>query len=238
MKKLLIATAFLITVSLSAQDIIYVISQYQVPRKDMSSFLELYDNYYGDIEFKSGGVVIDWIRIGNGDFNVRVGRYGDMNNWGIKTEMSKFEGPNFWTRTSQHITKYGPRYAGASAYRQGDGSKHNTRQKWNLKVENPQQFVKAFKTFLNDNKKVFGDRWISLSAYTVGNPGGATHSVTMSGESWMELEKVRAQVFANGTAEKFLNSRGKVEDVNNTLHRRMRHYNNERNKAKTYDDMW
>ena len=83
---------------------------------------------------------------------------------------------------------YGPRYAGTSVYRQGDGSKHNTRQKWNLKVENPQQFLKAFKAFLNDNKKVFGDRWISLSAYTVGNPGGATHSVTMSGESWMELE--------------------------------------------------
>ncbi|MCH1418094.1 MAG: hypothetical protein L7U68_06070, partial [Flavobacteriaceae bacterium] len=81
-------------------------------------------------------------------------------------------------------------------------------------------------------------RWISLSAYTVANPGGATHSVTMSGESWMELEKVRAQVFANGTAEKFFNSRGKVEDVNNALYRRMRHYNNERNKAKTYDDMW
>ena len=70
-----------------------------------------------------------------------------MNNWGIKTEIPEYEGPNFWTRTSQHITKYGPRYAGASAYRQGDGSKHNTRQKWNLKVENPQQFVKAFKTF-------------------------------------------------------------------------------------------
>ena len=238
MKKIFIATAFLISIC-------FVCSEYDLrnksissSRKDMSSFLELYDNYYGDIEFKSGGVIIDWIRVGNGDFNVRVGRYGDMNNWGIKTEMSEYEGPNFWTRTSQHITKYGPRYAGTSVYRQGDGSKHNTRQKWNLKVENPQQFLKAFKAFLNDNKKVFGDRWISLSAYTVGNPGGATHSVTMSGESWMELEQVRAQVFANGTAEKFLSSRGNVEDVNNVLHRRMRHYNNKRNKSKTYDDMW
>ena len=60
----------------------------------------------------------------------------------------------------------------------------------------------------------------------------------MSGESWMELEKVRAQVFSNGTAEKFLNSRGKVENVNNVILRRMRHYNNEINNAKTYDDMW
>ena len=238
MKKLFITAVCLFSISLTAQDIIFAISQYEVPRKDMNSFLELNDNYYGDIEFKSGGVVIDWIRIGNGEFNVRVGRYGDMNNWGIETEMSEYEGPNFWTRRSQHITKYGPRYAGTSIYRQGNGSKHNTRQKWDLNVENPQQFLKAFKTFLNDNKKVFGDRWINLAAYTVANPGGATHSVTMSGESWMELERVRAQVFDNGTAEKFLSSRGKVEDVNNALHRRMRHYNNERNKSKTYDDMW
>ena len=36
----------------------------------------------------------------------------------------------------------------------------------------------------------------------------------------------------------FLSSRGNVEDVNNVLHRRMRHYNNKRNKSKTYDDMW
>ena len=77
MKKLFITALFLFSISLTAQDIIFAISQYEVPRKDMNSFLELNDNYYGDIEFKSGGVVIDWIRIGNGEFNVRVGRYGD-----------------------------------------------------------------------------------------------------------------------------------------------------------------
>ena len=80
MKKLFITAVCLFSISLTAQDIIFAISQYEVPRKDMNSFLELNDNYYGDIEFKSGGVVIDWIRIGNGEFNVRVGRYGDMNN--------------------------------------------------------------------------------------------------------------------------------------------------------------
>lgn len=238
MKKTFTVLALLLSIYLTAQNTIFAISQYEVPWKDMNSFLELNDNYFGDIEFKSGGAIIDWIRVGNGEFNVRVLRYGDMKNWGIETEMSEYEGPNFWSRRGQHIKDYGPRYAGTSVYRQGDGSKHNTRQKWNLKVENPQQFLKAFKAFLNDNKKVFGDRWISLSAYTVGNPGGATHSVTMSGESWMELEQVRAQVFANGTAEKFLSSRGNVEDVNNVLYRRMRHYNNQRNKSKTYDDMW
>ena len=54
----------------------------------------------------------------------------------------------------------------------------------------------------------------------------------------MELEQVRAKVFANGSAEKFLNARGSVEDVYSVMHRRMRHYNNERNKAKTYKEMW
>ena len=237
MKKIIFLFNLLISVSAIAQTI-FSERNYSVPQKDMNSFLELNDNYFGDIEFKSGGVVIDWIRIGGGDFNVRVVRYGNMNNWGIQTELSEYEGPNFWSRRNQQIEDFGPSFAGTSVFRQGDGSKHNTQQRWYLKVENSEQFMKAFKTFLKDNKDVFGERWISVVGYTVGNPDGATHSVAMSGESWMELEQIRAKIFANGSAEKFLSSRGNVEDLHNVLHRRMRHYNNERNKTKTYDNMW
>ena len=237
MKKVIFLLSLFISVSALAQTI-FSERHYSVPQKDLNSFLDLNDNYFGDIEFKSGGVVIDWIRIGGGDFNVRVVRYGNMNNWGIQTELSEYEGPNFWSRRNQQIEDFGPSFAGTSVFRQGDGSKHNTQQRWYLKVENPEQFMKAFKTFLKDNKDVFGERWISVVGYTVGNPDGATHSVAMSGESWMELEQIRAKIFANGSAEKFLSSRGNVEDLHNVLHRRMRHYNNERNKTKTYDNMW
>ena len=232
MKKVIFLFSLFISVSALAQTI-FSERHYSVLQKDMNSFLDLNDNYVGDIEFKSGGVVIDWIRIGGGDFNVRVVRYGNMNNWGIQTELSEYEGPNFWSRRNQQIEDFGPSFAGTSVFRQGDGSKHNTQQRWYLKVENPEQFMKAFKTFLKDNKDVFGERWISVVGYTVGNPDGATHSVAMSGESWMELEQIRAKIFANGSAEKFLSSRGNVEDLHNVLHRRMRHYNNERNKTKT-----
>lgn len=237
MKHVLFLFSLLISFSALAQTI-FSERNYSVLQKDMNSFLDLNDNYFGDIEFKSGGVVIDWIRIGSGDFNVRVVRYGDMNNWGIETELSEYEGPNFWFRRNQHIRDFGPGFAGTSVFRQGDGGNHNTQQRWYLKVDNPEQFMKAFKTFLKVNKDVFGDRWISVVAYTVGNPNGATHSVAMSGESWMELEQVRAKIIANGSVEKFLASRGIVEDLHNVLHRRMRHYNNQRNKTKTYDTMW
>lgn len=217
---------------------IFNVGNYQVEWKDMNSFLELNDNFYGDVEFNSGGMVIDWYRIGSEDFNIRIGRYGDMNDWGVKTERAEYEGPNFWTRRAQYISDFGKNYAGTVVYNQGSNGNHNTQQRWYLKVENPEQFVKAFKTFLNDNKKVFGDRWISLVAYTVGNPNGATHSVAMSAEGWPELEQIRAEVTANGTAAKFINSRGTVEDLHNVVYRRMRHYNNQRNDAKTYADMW
>ena len=237
MKKVIFFLTAVCSFSLSAQTI-FNIRNYDVPQKNWNTFLELHDNYFGDIEFKSGGVVIDWIRIGDGEFNIRVGRYGDMNNWGIKTDLSEYEGPNFWTRRNLEIEDSGPSYAGTSVYRQGEGGKHNTQQRWFLKVQDPTKFLAAFKAFLKENKKVFGDRWISLVAYTIAGPKGATHSVAMSGESWMELEQVRAKVFANGSAEKFLNARGSVEDVYSVMHRRMRHYNNERNKAKTYKEMW
>ena len=237
MKKFILLFALIFCISGQAQTV-FNVRNFQVEWKDMNSFLELNDNFYGDIEFDSGGLVIDWYRIGSEDFNIRIGRYGDMNNWGIKTERTEYEGPHFWTRRSQYIADSGKSYAGTVVYNQGDGSKHNTQQRWYLKVEDPEQFVKAFKTFLNENKKVFGNRWISLVAYTVGNPNGATHSVAMSAEGWTELERVRAEVFANGSAEKFINSRGNVEDIHNVVYQRMRHYNNQRNKSKTYADMW
>jgi hypothetical protein len=105
MKKIIFLFNLLISVSAIAQTI-FSERNYSVPQKDMNSFLELNDNYFGDIEFKSGGVVIDWIRIGGGDFNVRVVRYGNMNNWGIQTELSEYEGPNFWSRRNQQIEDY------------------------------------------------------------------------------------------------------------------------------------
>ena len=238
MKKLFTLLLISLVWNLSAQTI-FVERTYNVGSQDWNSFLELYDSFYGDVNFKSGGLVIDWIRIGEGDYTIRTVRYGDMNNWGMTEERPEYEGPNFWSRRNQYINDFGPSYAGKSLYRQGDGSKHNTQQRWYMKVSDPQKFFIAFQDFLKANKEAFGDRWISLVQYTVGGPDGATHSVGMSAESWIEMEQTRDAIFKNEkTVNDFFINRGPVEEIYNVIHRRMRHYNNTRNKNKTFGDMW
>ena len=84
MKKIILLFTVIFSLTGHAQTI-FNVSNFQVDWKDMNSLLELNDNFYGDIEFNSGGLVIDWYRIGSENFNIRIGRYGDMNNLGIKT---------------------------------------------------------------------------------------------------------------------------------------------------------
>ena len=237
MKKLLIL--LLLSPIISSSQMISRISELSVSPKNWNSFLEIHDDYYSHVEFKSGGVVIDWIILGNGKTNMRIGRYGDSNNWGLNTERSKYEGPAFWRSRDNYVNEFGPSYAGASAYRNGKSNpNHKVQQRWYLKVNDPEKFMTAFKKFINSTEKMMGNRWITVKAYTVNNPHGATHSVAMSGENWQELESLRSDILGSKAFINFMNERGQVEDLANIMYRRMRHYNNENNKAKTFDDMW
>ena len=73
MKKIILLFTIMFSLTGQAQTI-FNVSNFKVDWKDMNSFLELNDNFYGDIEFDSGGLVIDWYRIGSEDFNIRIGR--------------------------------------------------------------------------------------------------------------------------------------------------------------------
>lgn len=237
MKK--ITLFFLFIPLLAVSQTIFNISNLHVSGKDWNSLLKLYDDYYSSVEFDSGGVVIDRIILGDGEFNIRIARYGDLNNWGIKTERPDYQGPAFWRGRNDFVNDYGPSYAGTSLWYSGSSNpSHRVQQRWFLKVDDPQKFMTAFEQFMKDTKKMMGDRWIAVAAYTANSPKGATHSVGMAAENWVEMEQLRAQILQSKAFENFIINRGEVEDVGNIMYRRMRHYNNERNKKKTFDDMW
>jgi hypothetical protein len=53
------------------------------------------------------------------------------------------------------------------------------------------------------------------------------------------MEQTRDAIFKNEkTVNDFFINRGPVEEIFNVIHRRMRHYNNTRNKNKSFGDMW
>lgn len=215
------------------------ISEINVSPKNWDSFLGLYDDYWSNVEFKSGGVVVDWIIMGNGETNMRIGRYGESDNWGLKSERPEYQGQAFWRSRDNYVEGNGPSYAGVSAFRNGKSNPdHKVQQRWYLKVEDPEKFMIAFQKFIKSSEKIMGNRWITVKSYTVNNPHGATHSVAMSGESWQELESLRTAIISSKSFTNFINERGQVEDLANIMYRRMRHYNNDMNSKKTFDAMW
>ena len=238
MKKLLLFTTLFVGFALSAQTIV-TSSEQLVKGSNWDAYLGLHDEHYGDANFNEGsGLVIQRIRISESDYNMRVIRYGNMNDWGLSTPMDEYQRPAFWRGVSDQIEKWGPNNASKGIYNQGGGSgKYKFAQIYDAKISNPQAFLSAFKTWLKENDKIIKERWISVSSYTIAGPGGATHSVTISAESWFELEQLRELWGGNtNSAQKFYENRGEVIDTRNFLVQRLRHYNNATIKAGSTKD--
>ena len=74
----------------------------------------------------------------------------------------------------------------------------------------------------------------NISEFTIDSPKGVTHAVTISVESWSELEQMREAWMTNTkSAQKFFQNRGEVIDTRNFLVQRLRHFNNENIKSGT-----
>ena len=112
-------------------------------------------------------------------------RYGNMNDWGVVTEREEYEGSSFWRGMGQQVEYCGPNYASKGLFYQGGGNnKYKFYQVYEAKVNDPQAFLKAFKTWLDENEKVIKNGWINISEFTIAGPKGTNHVVTISAESW------------------------------------------------------
>ncbi len=235
MKKVIFLVSFLVSVYTYSQNIV-ITSEQRVMPSNWSAYLDLHDDHYGTVTFKEGsGVVVQRIRVSEGKYNMRRVSYGNMNDWGVASEREEYEGSSFWRGMGDQVEEWGPNYASKGLFYQGGGNKqYKFAQVYEAKISDPQAFLKAFKTWLDENKKVIKDRWINVSEFTIAGPNGATHAVTINAESWFELEQMREALLGNAkSAQKFFQNRGEVIDTRNFLVQRLRHYNNKYNKAGT-----
>tara|TARA_A100001015_G_C14765570_1_gene623195 strand:- start:93 stop:809 length:717 start_codon:yes stop_codon:yes gene_type:complete len=238
MKKLFLLGALFLAAYSYSQTIV-ITSEQEVMPSNWSAYLELHDQFFGDVTFnEGGGVVVQRIRVSDGKYTMRRIRYGKMNNWGISSDRGEFESSSFWRGLGDQVKDWGPNYASKSLFYQGGGNNKNKfAQVYEAKVKDPQAFLNSFKTWLNENKKVIKDRWINVAEFTIAGPNGATHAVTITAENWIELEQMREAWLGNAkSAQKFFQNRGEVIDTRNFLVERLRHYNNDRIKAGTTKD--
>ena len=235
MKKIFFLATFILS-AYSYSQTITITSEQSVTPSNWSAYLDLHDEHFGDVTFKEGsGVVVQRIRVSEGEYNMRRIRYGNMNDWGVASEREEHEGSSFWRGMGDQVEDWGPNYASKGLFYQGGGNnKYKFAQVYEAKVNDPQTFLKAFKTWLDENKKVIKDRWINVAEFTIAGPKGATHAVTISAESWSELEQMREAWMTNTkSAQKFFQNRGEVIDTRNFLVQRLRHFNNENIKSGT-----
>ena len=105
MKKLLLFIAFITIAQLNSQS--FSVFQVKVEKGGEQALLKLFDDTFGDKEFKSGGVQIESIHVGDidGYASHRIAFIGDPSNWGTVEEWEPNEFQLFWSRAQDLLRR-------------------------------------------------------------------------------------------------------------------------------------
>ena len=184
-----------------------------------SAIAALADEYWGDAKFKSGGVQIERIGIGDNEWTHRVVVFGQVGNLGREEgDVEKNEWPLFLERFNNYVEESGPSAAGRFIHYQGGAPKDFPYiQLYTFRPSNPSAFQKAHIKMASQLKKVMGDRPIVLGNFDIGGEG-ASHWVAVGHSNFGDLMKIKVEF---GKFEKqwdeYFRARGPVNDVSNFI---------------------
>ena len=153
MKKIFFLATLILSLHSYSQTIAITGEQSLMP-SNWSAYLDLNDGHFGDVIFKEGScLVVQRIRNSEGKYNIRRIRYGSMNDWGIATEREEHEGSTFWRGIGEQVEDWVPNYTSKGLFYQGGvNNKYKFHKVYEAKFSDPQAFLKAFKTWLDENK--------------------------------------------------------------------------------------
>jgi hypothetical protein len=110
MKKIFFLATLILSLHSYSQTISITGEQSVMP-SNWSAYLDLQDEHFGDVSFKkSSGLLVQRIRVSEGEYNMRRIRYGSMNDWGIASEREEYEGSSFWRGMGDQVEDWGPNY--------------------------------------------------------------------------------------------------------------------------------
>ena len=220
MKNLLFVTLFFLSFTSYSQDLAFNAVYVKAEENAQDNIAELFDNFYGDKEFKSGGVALERLWLGRPDgMTHRVVFLWELGKQGLaEGQASEFEESAFWGWLVNRIEKWGTSYAGRFInWIEGDIEKNPYVQIWDIKPENPQAFQKAQLEFVESLPDVFKDRFVGFGTYDINRPNGATHWALVSGADLDDHLSFVNNLQKNHTKKfmKYMEDRGKVELVHN-----------------------
>ena len=227
MKNLLLVTFFFLSFTLYSQDMAFNVIYVEAEENAQDDIAELFDNFYADKEFESGGVALERLRHGRPEgMTHRVVFLWELGKEGLaEGQASEFEESAFWGWLVNRIESWGTSYAGRFInWVEGDIEKTPFVQIWDINPENPAAFQKAQMEFVNSLPDVFQDRFVGFGTYDINRPNGATHWALVSGSDLNDHLSLANDLQKNHSKKfmEYLEDRGEVELVHNFTFQNLR----------------
>jgi|TARA_B100001059_G_scaffold48397_1_gene41405 hypothetical protein len=215
MKKLLLFIAFITIAQLNSQS--FSVFQVKVEKGGEQALLKLFDDTFGDKEFKSGGVQIESIHVGDidGYASHRIAFIGDPSNWGTVEEWEPNEFQLFWSRAQDHFEWKRSSSGNFLSYDGGAINEYPYYQIYEISVEDPSSFKSAHDKLVNQLSDVRDGRPVALGNFSIGG-NGASHWVAVGAKNWQDL-MIQKSLNESYTKEwqAYYNNRGNVEGMIN-----------------------
>ena len=180
MKNYLLLFFLTITLSVGAQQLVFDITEFAVEPNSQDQIGELFDEFYTDKKFKSGGVVLE--RLEHGSREGRTHRYvrmWELGKWGMEEDVDKYEERAFWSRLRNFVdtSVKSERYSGRIlSWKEGDTTKTPYVHIWDIKPSDPVAFKKAHDKLVEDAAEALGINTLKCKIYAImimGAMGGA-----------------------------------------------------------------
>lgn len=219
MKKLT-SLAFLLCMAFGyAQIPSFTVQYFDAKPWQQTEIASIFDNFYEGVTFKSGGLYLERLGSGNTEGTHRIVFFGDSENWGMEEDQKTSDQRRaFWREFTDNVESMGPRYTGRIIDYQGEGSpdSYGYVQIYELKVADPESFLKAHKKLVSQLSKTMEGRPVAFGTYDIGLPGGASHwvAVAYKGVGDNLKMKVATEKFSKEW-KAYYEARGEVEQTGN-----------------------
>jgi len=218
MKKLSITLLVLFSTLAYSQNA-FMVYEFEAKRGCQDAILELADGFWGEANFKSGGIDIERMEIGGEPSTHRIVLYGDPANWGRSdTTVTKAQWEAFIEKFQNFVEEWTFSTSGEILNWVGsdDNDAYQYGHIYDFKAEDEEAFKAAHEKLVGELSSEMDGRDIGFGSILINGYEGSTHWVYVGAKNWTDLVQNRRDMKAKTKEfEEYYNTRGGVEYVRN-----------------------
>jgi hypothetical protein len=215
MKKILLGISLLLLAYTSFAQTSIRIVDFDVKRGAEEEVARLFADYHS-VERKSGGAHLQKVYYLK-DVTHRAVFTGDAANWGVKIKKTTSEWDAFIGKMRRLQNSAGPSVVMTNLrWKNADREKNKVAKNWEMKIKEPENFLKAYDKFIKAIDNVLGDHITAVESIDLGGNGG-THRSWLSGNDLNDIILLEREIQKTQAYQIFIEERGEVELINSYL---------------------